>query len=67
MQLSMAMNDHQKDNILIEHLKKEYEMKGGKYVPLLCCVTVDYFAASCFVVKDKHGLHEEMGSDGSMC
>ncbi len=28
-------------------------MKGGKYVPLLHCVTVDCFAAPCFVVEDK--------------
>ncbi len=57
-------NDHQEDSILIEHWKKEYEMKRGKYVPLLCCVTVDCFAAPCFVVEDKHGLREEMGGDG---
>ena len=38
-------------------------MERGKYVPLLCCVTMDCFAAACFVVEDKHGLHEEMGGD----
>ena len=39
-------------------------MKRGKYVPLLHCITVDCFAAPCFVVEDKHRLHEEMERDG---
>jgi len=53
-------NDHEEDSILIEHWKKEYKMKRGKYIPLLCCVTVDCIAAPCFVVEDKHGLHDKM-------
>ncbi len=32
-------------------------------MPLLCCVNVDCFAAPCFVVEDKHGLHEDMGNN----
>ena len=39
------------------------EVKNGKYVPLLWCVTVDCFAAPCFVVEDKHGLPKDMGSN----
>jgi len=30
---------------------------------LFYTVTVGCFAAPCFVVEKKHGLHEEMGSD----
>jgi len=56
-------NDHKQDSILIERWKKEVEVKNDKYVPLLQCVTVDCFAAPCFVVEDKHGLHEDMGSN----
>jgi len=41
----------------------ELEVNNCKYVPLLCCVTLDHFAAPCFVVEDKHGLHEDMGSN----
>jgi len=32
-------------------------------VPLLRCVSVDTFETPCFVVEDKHGLYEEMGSE----
>ena len=39
-------------------------MKRGKYISLLCCITVDCFAAPCFVVEDKHRLQEEMETDG---
>ena len=61
---SYEANDHQEDSILIECWKKEYEMIRGKYIPLLCCITVDCFTAPCFVVEDKHGLQEEMVTDG---
>jgi len=56
-------NDHKQDSILIERWKKEVEVKTNKYVPLLRIVTVDCFAAPCFVVEDKHGLSEDMGSN----
>ena len=32
-------------------------------VPQLRCVSVDTFEDSCFVVEDKPGLFEELGSD----
>jgi len=53
-------NDHKEDSIIIEQRKKEFEVKNGKYVPLLHCVTVNCFAAPCFVAGDNHGLHEDM-------
>jgi len=56
-------NDHKQDSILIERWKKEVEVKNNKYVPLLRIVTVDCFAAPCFVVEDKHGLPEDVGSN----
>jgi len=31
--------------------------------PASPCVSIDTFEEPCFVVEDKHGLHEEMGSD----
>jgi len=58
-----SANDHAEDSILIECWKKEYDVKNGKFVPLLHCVNVDCFAAPCFVVEDKHGLHEDMGNN----
>ncbi len=39
------------------------KVKNHKHVPLLHCVTVDCFAAPCFVVEDKHGLLEDMGNN----
>jgi len=48
--------------ILIECWKKEYEMKRGKYFPLLHCITVDCFAAPCFVAEDTSGLVQLVGT-----
>jgi len=53
---------HEEDGILVERWKKEYLVQNNTYVPLLRLVSVDTFEASCFVVEDKHGLHEEYGS-----
>jgi len=53
-------NDHKQDSILTGRWK-EVEVKNNKYVPLLRIITVDCFAAPCFVVEDKHGLSEDKG------
>jgi len=55
-------SDHSKDSILVEHWKKEYKVENNVFVPFLS-VSVDTFDTPCFVVEDKHGLNEEMGSD----
>ena len=56
-------SDHSQDSILVEHWKKEYKVEDNVFVPFLRCVSVDTFETPCFVVEDKHGLKEEMGSD----
>jgi len=58
-------SDHKEDGILIERWKKEYEVDEvmNQLVPKLRCVPVDAFETSCFVVEDKPGLFEEMGTD----
>jgi len=44
-----SANNHAEDSILIEHWKKEYDVKNGKFVPLLHCVNVNCFAAPCLL------------------
>jgi len=58
-------SDHKEDGILIARWKKEYDVDElmNQLVPKLRCVTVDAFENSCFVVEDKPGLFEEMGTD----
>jgi len=60
-------SDHKEDGILIERWKKEYDVDEvvNQLVPKLRCVTVDAFETSCFVVEDKPGLFEEMGTDNT--
>jgi len=55
--------DHSEDSILVECWKKEFKVEDSMLVLLLRCVSVDTFETLCFVVEDKHGLYEEMGTD----
>jgi len=58
-------SNHDQDGTLIERWKKEYGIDEIKkvLVPQLRCVSVDSFEDLCFVVEDKPGLFEELGTD----
>jgi len=58
-------SNHDKDGTLVERWKKEYGIDEVKkvLVPQLKCVSVDSFEDLCFVVQDKPGLFEELGTD----
>ena len=49
----------------MERWKKEYDVdeEMNMLVPKLRCVSVDSFEELCFVVEDKPGLFEELGTD----
>jgi len=47
----------------VECWKKEFKVEENMLVPLLRYVSVDTFETPCFVVEDKHGLHQEMRND----
>ena len=58
-------SNHKEDGKLLERWYKEYGIDEVMkvVVPQLRCVSVDAFEDSCFVVEDKPGLFEELGSD----
>jgi len=58
-------SNHDKDGTLVERWNKEYGIDNVMkvLVPQLRCVSVDSFENSCFVVEDKPGLFEELGTD----
>jgi hypothetical protein len=61
-------SNHDEDGHLVERWKKEYDVdeEMNILVPKLRCVSVDAFEEPCFVVEDKPGLSEEMGSETKM-
>ena len=58
-------SDHKEDGKLLERWYKEYGIDDKKkvLVPQLRCVSVDTFEEPCFVVEDKPGLFEILGTE----
>jgi len=58
-------SEHNEDGILVERWKKEYDVDEvmNVLVSKLRCVSVDALEEPCFVVEDKPGIIEQLGTN----